>query len=507
MFDRTKMFSNGHYKMTIDGHSEVVNYFLRVEADGYAPAVMPPFRTSGQFDLVLHRGRDLRGRVINAHGVPVANAKVILALSGAQVDLYDNRLLNSDAVRVTRTNIAGEFNFRPQVGRFHLLAICDSGYALTAFDQQPPNPAELKISPWARIAGSHPLGENGNDPVKMMAWLRPIQPERENDVNYNWDYLLTTGRNGEFQLNNVPSFSGLPVQLGFTESRLTTGPSQRRWIPIRLAPGKTLNPDLSGPTLIGSVGKSGIGLSGVWGSIRLIPLFNPAARDWPVDWSKEAELPPPLYDLEFHGVGSFRISGVRPGQYLYETLLDTKPLLRAAGTVKVSGADWGAKIDLGELHDQPVMPMKVGQFAPAVLGRTLDEKPIALRDFAGKFVLAVMWDNNDPENAAAMPLLESLAHQFSGNPKVALLGINRDSNDGVPFRPTTLPILTWINGYVPQIDDVLNYQLAGNLRPAVFIVSPDGKLLARDIPVKDAAQILTQFLEASTQPSTNLSTP
>ncbi len=504
MFDHTKTFSNGHYKMTINGHSEVVNYFLRAEADGYAPAVTPPFRSSGQFDLALHRGHDLRGRVINANGVPVPNAKVILALSGAQVDLYDNRLLTSDAVRVAKTNAAGEFNFRPQIGRFHLLAICDTGYALTAFDQQPPDPAELKISPWARIVGSHPLGENGNDPVKMMAWLRPIQPEREFDVNYNWDYSLTTSRNGEFQLNNVPGFSGQPVQLGFTESRLTTGPSQRRWIPIRLSPEKTLTPNLSGPTLIGSVGKPCIALGGVWGSIELFPLMKPPAQNWPADWSKQTQLPPPLYKYEIHGAGTFRIAGVQPGDYLYETWLNVQPPSRARGTIKIPAGDSSTTIDLGELRGQPVLPMKVGQLAPAVLGRTLDEKPIALQDFAGKFVLTVMWDNDGPESAAAMPVLETLAQQFGGNSRVALLGLNGDAiaNNGVPFRPDTLAIPPWINGYTPQLDDMLSYDLGSSVRPGVFILGPDGKLLARDVPIKDAAQILARFLQASTQPST-----
>jgi RNA polymerase sigma factor (sigma-70 family) len=505
MFDHTKTFSKGQYKMTINGHSEVVNYYLRVEADGYAPAVSPPFRTSGQFDLALHRSPDLRGRVIGSNGNPIANVKIILVLSGGQVDLYDNRLLDSDGVRVAETNAAGEFNFRPQIGRFHLLAICGSGYALKVFNQQPPGPAELKISPWARIAASHPLGENGNDPVKFQAWIRPILPEQELDVNYDWYYHFTTSSNGEFQMNNVPSFPGQPVQLGFTEGRLTTGSSQRRWIPIRLSPGKTLHLNLSGPSLVGSIGKPGIGPGGVWGSIELIPLIKPPAKNWPADWSTQTNLPPPLYKYEIHGAGTFRISGVQPGDYLYETWLNSQPPLRAQGKIKIPAGDSTTTIDLGEILGLPVLPLNVGQPAPEILGHTLDETPISLHDFAGKYVLAVLWDNDGPESAAAMPLLETLAHQFSGNPHVALLGLNRDAiaNNGVPFRPATLAIPTWINGYIPQLDDLLNDQLGGNIRPGIFILSPDGKLLARDVPVKEAAQTLTQFLQASTQPSTN----
>ena len=61
----------------------------------------------------------------------------------------------------------------------------------------------------------------------------------------------------------------------------------------------------------------------------------------------------------------------------------------------------------------------------------------------------------------------------------------------------------WINGYVPQLDDRLNHELGSSFLPAVFILSPDGKLIARDVPVNEAGRILSQFLEGPRQPSTN----
>ena len=504
-FDRTEKSTGAHYKLTIDGHSEVADYYIRVEADGYAPAVTPPFHASGRFDLALHPSKNLHGRVVAADGSPLAKATVILALPGAQAEFFANKLLGSNEVRVAQTNAGGEFNFRAQSGRFHLLALCDSGCAMAVFDQQTTYPVELKISRWAKVVGTHPLGDSGDDPMELVAWVRPIQPQREFDVTYEWNYMLTTGSGGEFQLGKVPSFGGQPVQLGFSQSHLNTGPSERRWIPIRLSPGQTLTLDLTGATVVGSVGKSGSGPGGVWSSITLIPLMKQPAKNWPVDWSKDAELPAPLYKVQYHGAGSFRISGVRPGEYQYETWLNTKPPLRASGTVKVPPRDSDTTIDLGELKGEPVVPLKVGQTLPAVLGHMLDEAPIARHDFAGKFVLAVLWDNDGRESAAAMPVLTALGRQFSGNSRVALLGLNLDAidNNGVPSRPDTLADSAWINGYVPQLDDRLNHELGSSFLPAVFILSPDGKLIARDVPVNEAGRILSQFLEGPRQPSTN----
>ncbi|MGA2441156.1 MAG: sigma-70 family RNA polymerase sigma factor [Tepidisphaeraceae bacterium] len=501
-FSGAKEFSDGMFELPVSGHNEVTEYYLRVEADGYAPVITSPFLTSTSFKLALHRSQEVRGSVVGPDGKPVVAAQVILALPGSQVDLSDNHLRIPDMVRVVETNSNGEFHFRPQTGKFHLLALCEAGYALEVFDQPPQYPVELKISPWAKIDASYSPGKARKKSNRVNASIIQIRRDRDNYVNYEFQYTAAIAA-GRLTLDKVPSFDGNLVELGIFPNS-GGGTYERRWIPMRLAPGQTTQPDLRGATIVGSL-TSPDGQSAVrTGFVGLTPLMEPPARNWPIDWSKESGLPPPLYD--FHGSGHFQITGVRPGRYLYETAFGDAPIyFRASGTLEVHAGDVGTTIDMGNLVCEPLPLLEVGQPAPRLLGHTLDETPIALHDFAGKLVLGVMWDSNFPESDSAMPLLAALGKEFADNPHVALLALNLDAIDtmeGVIHRPGTLKYPGWMNGYIGQMDRAMKFQLLLRDRPAIFIVGPDGKLLARDVSAKDAAKTLRHFLAPTTIPST-----
>jgi RNA polymerase sigma factor (sigma-70 family) len=488
-FGEAKEFSDGTFEMPISGHNAVVGYYLRVEADGYSPAITAPFLTSTTFNVVLRRGQDLSGHVMGPNGKPVGGAQVILAFPGSQVELLDNHLSRTDEVRVTETDSGGEFHFGPQSGKFHLLALCDSGYALEIFDQEPREPVELKISSWAKIDGSFSTGNAARKSSRLIAAINQVQSFRDNYLHYEFQYSAT-GIAGRFKIEKVPSFDGGLVQLGIFPG-FHGGVYERRWIPMRLTPGQTAQPDLRGATVIGILTPVD-GESIRTGGFRLTPLLETPARNWPVDPSKEIKLPSPLYDFE--GADHFKITGVLPGKYLYEAVFGEKPnYFRASGDLEVRTEDIDTTIDLGKLTCRPIRPIEIGQPAPDVLGHTLDETPIALRDFAGKFVVGVMWDSDPRESETPLPLLEDFGKEFAGNPHVALLGLSLDANDSangiIVSRPGTLAYPGWMNGYVSQRDRALIFELVRD-RPSIFIIGPDGKLLARDVPPKEMAATL-----------------
>jgi RNA polymerase sigma factor (sigma-70 family) len=489
-FTQPKIFSNGIYEITVDSQNEAVAYYLRAEAEGYAPSVTPPFLTSSTFNLKLHRSEDLRGRVVGADGNPVAMAHVVLAIPQTDVELMDNDPSPGRMETSVQTDSTGEFRFRPQTGPYQLLALCDSGYAIHAFDKQMKTPTVLTIEPWAKIDANYSSGNPGRKSSRINVSISPCQPYSDNFVQYGFQYLATiTG--GRMKLDKVPGFDGNLVQLGIF-SDLAGGTDE--WISMRLIPGQTASPDLRGATVVGSLSSPG-NLSPIRTSfVTLKGMIEPPARNWPTDWSAEKRLPLPVY--RFEGSSRFKISGVQLGKFHYEALFGEKPLFfRASGILEIHADQVNATVDLGNLVCVPVPPIKVGDEVPDVLGHTLDEAAISRRDFAGKYVLVVLWDTDPRFSKTPLPLLSDLSKQFAGNSRVALVALNLDaidSEDG-PVRPGAIAFPSWINGYVSPWDPSLIYKLVTR-RPSVFIIGPDGNLVARDVTPTEIAATLGRLM-------------
>jgi RNA polymerase sigma factor (sigma-70 family) len=488
--------SDGTFDLPLRGNNEIASYCLRVEADGYVPLVTPYFQNSARFNLALHRGADLRGSVVDPDGNPVAAAQIVLALPWIRVQLSENRVRPPYNTEFVEADSTGQFRFRPQIGNFQLLALCESGYSIQAFDQEPQKPVQLKISPWSKLDAAISLPKLGKQSSRIQVMVEPVEPYSDNCVAYEFDYS-TSVTGGRIALDKIPGFGGKIVQIGvFPYFR--GGTYERRWIPLRLIPGQTVQADLSGATIIGNLAY-GDATEVRTGGIRLTPLIETPARDWPVDASSENTLPLPNYD--FQGGAHFQITGVVPGKYLYEAVVGTNvSFQRFTGELEVHTEDIGKTIDLGTLVCRSVAATQIGQRAPDVLGRTLDETPIALADFAGKFVVGVMWDSDPRASAEPAQLLESLSNQFVDNPKVALLGINLDAIDavsGLVTRPAVLSYRGWTNGYLCRRDMDLVLQVLRH-RPAIFIIGPDGKLLARDL---SAAQTIATLQRIMAKPN------
>jgi hypothetical protein len=272
---------------------------------------------------------------------------------------------------------------------------------------------------------------------------------------------------------------------------------------MRLTAGQTIQTDMSGATIVGRIVPADGKPSHLPGRIMLTPLMAPPAQDWPVDWSQSAQLARPLYLIDFHGAGSFRFDGVRAGKYMYEASLETETQqsLRTAGTIDVppvedldvGGGGGSDRVDMGDIKCVPEVTLKAGDAAPAVLGNTLADSPIRLDEFAGKLLVVALWDHDGGLSDAAMPELRKLGQQYAADQRVALLALNLDAMynmDGIVHRPGELKMAGWREGYVPQTGGLLTNGLRWEERPAIFVVGTDGKIVARDVEVKDIGEVL-----------------
>ena len=503
-WDSRKAFEGGAYQHTFEPHDEVVASYVRVEADGYRPAVAGPVPDAGgEFNFELTRGNDVTGTVTQPDGSPAAGVQVLLAQRGDQVDIISGRMDQTDGVR-TKTDDAGHFRFGPQAAAFWLVACTDGGYAVVAGHGDHPR-ADVKLSPWAKVEGVYRPGGKPLAKQSIMVYPAEIRDPRSDAPRVQWHFSASTDENGHYAADRLPHYDGevMSLQIG----RIDTGLEERRWLPVRLRPGSTTRIDVGGD---GAERRSVVGravpfsttdeIPGAQGFVLLTRAFDLPASQWPADIKRAAAMCEPVYRAHLETDGSFVVPDVAPGEYEFAvTGYGTAAWASASGRVTVP-AEAGGPVSVGDVRYHRTTGMKLGEPAPADWGRTLDNQPIRLADYAGKFVVVAVWDSCSGRSDKHLPHLDALGDAFGRDDRVRLLSINMDpiscGTIGLPKRPATLKSDVWTRGYLSLSQDVLLSQIGGQKWPAILVVGPDGKLLARDLEGKDVAAKLKELMDA-----------
>jgi beta-lactamase regulating signal transducer with metallopeptidase domain/protocatechuate 3,4-dioxygenase beta subunit len=146
-----KVITDGRYEITLTQESRAIR--IRVEADGYMPAVSRPFKAYAPdqgrvtYDIKLTKAAPLTGTVLGTDGKPAANAEVFLAVQPFSVS--DGRVeANSRRInRAVKTGADGQFEFPPEVEPYYLVAVSDQGSAVIS-KQQFADSATVQLKPW-----------------------------------------------------------------------------------------------------------------------------------------------------------------------------------------------------------------------------------------------------------------------------------------------------------------------------------------------------------------------
>jgi uncharacterized GH25 family protein len=158
-YDRssTKRGQWGNYAVTF---SEARGpYRVRIEADGYEPAMSPPMAAhpSEQVqDFFLHKKETnnvIRGSVVLQDGQPAANIAVVLLTFEKGATLYNGIFNRRDFSSRTTTDTQGtfKFDFDPQA---HTLVAADPTFGFAKLRMhRATQPFKLQLQPWGRIEG------------------------------------------------------------------------------------------------------------------------------------------------------------------------------------------------------------------------------------------------------------------------------------------------------------------------------------------------------------------
>jgi hypothetical protein len=148
---------DGRYEVSI---TQSQSMLLRVEADGYMPAVSRVFEPSGRdkghvtHEFRLHKAAPLSGIVVGADGRPLADADVYLAIW--QFNVVGRKSATNwinHPIPTAKTDTKGRFELPPEVEPFSLVVLHPQGYAKVT-EEQFARTRVVRIEPWKD-------GENG----------------------------------------------------------------------------------------------------------------------------------------------------------------------------------------------------------------------------------------------------------------------------------------------------------------------------------------------------------
>ncbi len=239
---------NGRYEAIFASSGREVRR-LRIEAEGYIPAVSRGFRsTEGRqsFDFKLTRGTlpsdpALSGTVLLPDGTPAAGAIVTLATKSQPVKLTKGRDANPQQHPTVKTGTDGRFAFPHQAEPAVILAYHERGHVRI--------PAEdfarshtMTIRPWSRVEGTLKVGPRPGAFQTIALFRGPMLGRDDPRVRDDQDETETDGL-GHFALERViPGEARIGRQITISRGTWSAGP----WVPINVAPGATVQVAIGG---------------------------------------------------------------------------------------------------------------------------------------------------------------------------------------------------------------------------------------------------------------------
>jgi RNA polymerase sigma factor (sigma-70 family) len=485
---------------------------LRIEAPGYRSKTGPEFRvgddSNRKQDFQLEPSPPVAGTVVDFTGRPVAGAMLSIATPTEIIEL-DSDWNNHKA----STDPSGRFSFPNPDEPVTLIAEADAGFAMGDFVKGRREIGTMKLRPWAAIRGQF---LDGGKPVAgasvMVDFIRIHSPELP--MIQTSKLQVTTDAEGRFAFTRLPPIPvALRVYLGpWRDHGFRSGPA----VPLDLQPGQKLEVNLGsgGAMVSGKVqltGKVPADLDcnfslnylvqrgpGITPPPEIARLGFDASKGWSDTWTKSAEGQAFFGTLRHWFVklapdGSYRISGVPPGQYDLSVKIYAKPsgclidpVARAVVPVTVTARDVEkGQLTLLDIH-APVVPVPTIGDAPGLKFQGVDDTSETLTGSKGKLTLVHFWASWCGPCKQQLPAVRELQKHYASR-GLAALSLSLDEDKTLWMEAMKRHDLAWPQGRVSATN------AAGiSSVPAYWLLDGEGKLVAKPNDTDELAKELAE---------------
>ena len=452
-------------------------------------------------------GKMLTVQVKTPDGKPVPNVTVVCISPSTNANLKGTTI-EGGSERL-QTDAAGQFAIPSGGENIFFVIANDKGFSLSqSYDLT--NHPTMVVRPWGRIEGVR------------MNWNRPLAGQR---LMYYLDWKCigsldilhrfgiseeaTTDAHGRFVFEHVP-----PMEIIFSEIH---GHPTNLWFgirhPVEVKPGETtqVKIETQGRTVVGHI-ELGAGLAN---NIDPGSCNGRLSADMDVD-KFEAPTPPKEIDtiekrtkfwqdwyntdaarqyfkaqahcrFEFHADGSFIGEMCEPGKYWVNANIWRKGKVVAVldevhVTIPAGTDDGDVPFDIGKVMLKAGVDLKVGDIAPDFSVKTLDGQPLKLSDFRGKYVLLDFWATWCGPCVEEMPNLKATCDTFGKDARFVMISLSLDPNRASPEKFVKDNGIGWTQVFLGEWskDEVTpNYGVFSI--PSIFLIGPDGKVLAADL--------------------------
>jgi beta-lactamase regulating signal transducer with metallopeptidase domain/peroxiredoxin len=192
--------------------------------------------------------------------------------------------------------------------------------------------------------------------------------------------------------------------------------------------------------------------------------------------------------------GSFRIENVPPGAHELAVRI-TEPMpdnpsarivvaeVTRAFKIEQEAGDVNKPIDLGEIKEWKLTgQIKADDRAPLFEVECIDGMPFKLTDYRGQYVLVHFWATWCVPCIVEMRKLKEVYDLFGKDKRFAMIGLSRDKEEDLVKKYIAKNNIKWPQAWLaqgPQTAIASNYGVYGI--PAVFLIGPDGEVIARDL--------------------------
>jgi thiol-disulfide isomerase/thioredoxin len=212
------------------------------------------------------------------------------------------------------------------------------------------------------------------------------------------------------------------------------------------------------------------------------------------------------YDAEVAGDGAFQIHDVPEGTYRLQGNLRQSP---AEGADRIASLDTNifvspargdsnAAVDLGRIEipaQKTQQTLRIGDLAPAFEVKTLDGAPLRLADFRGKFVLLDFWATWCRPCVHETPFLKAACKSFGANARFAMISLSLDADPAAPEEFARKNDIQWTQGFLGEWSKSVVTPLYGvEGIPSIFLIAPDGKIIARDLRGEEISEAVAKVL-------------